>query len=73
MISVPVDDELERAAAAVLSHCGMTTEVAIRALFRHLPEHGSLPALLRRPIAIVGMRSDDGGDRIRIPGFGGDR
>ncbi|RYY11100.1 MAG: hypothetical protein EON55_15010 [Alphaproteobacteria bacterium] len=54
MISVPIDDELEREVAAVLSHHGMTTEMAVRAMFRHLAEHGSLPVSLRPPAAITG-------------------
>lgn len=44
MISIPVDPVLETQVAEVLSRTGLTTETAVRMLFVHLAEHGSMPA-----------------------------
>lgn len=67
MMSVVVDDELEREAAAVLSRCGMTTETAVQALFRHLAEHGTLPVALRLPRVVAGAINARGDDREHTP------
>lgn len=51
MISIPVDATLEAQAAQVLNRIGVTAETAVRLLFMHLAERGTLPDSLKVPNA----------------------
>lgn len=51
MISIPVDPVLEAQVADVLQKTGLTTEAAVRMLFIHLAEYGSMPAGLAPQVA----------------------
>lgn len=51
MLSIEVDEALLTRAAVVLGSLGLTVEDAVRLLFAHLAEHGSLPDDLKVPNA----------------------
>ena len=51
MISIRVDAALQAQAALVLDRFGLTAETAVRLLFVHLAEHGTLPDSLKVPNA----------------------
>lgn len=51
MISIPVDATLEAQAVQVLERIGLTAEAAVRLLYIHLAEWGTLPDALKVPNA----------------------
>lgn len=51
MISIRVDAALQAQAALVLDRIGLTAETAVRLLFVHIAEQGTLPESLKVPNA----------------------
>ena len=51
MISIRVDAALKAQAALVLDRVGLNAETAVRVLFVHIAEHGTLPDSLKVPNA----------------------
>lgn len=51
MISIRVDAALQAQAALVLDRIGLTAETAVRVLFVHIAEQGTLPDSLKVPNA----------------------